>query len=88
MKLIFKRVRRPAVDDCIEVTSLTETVRQYESPRRMPGPYALHTEDGQTLPCQISSTMHSDGDGGPVHVTIVFMLDGTQISVQGDEATE
>ena len=53
-------------------------------PGRLPDarPFALHTEDGEVLPRQISASMTSE-PGGPVTVTVVFLVDGDRVSVEG-----
>lgn len=48
------------------------------------GPFALHAEDGQMLPCQVSTSMESTGGGRPVKLTVTFTVDGDQIKVEGD----
>ena len=50
----------------------------------IPGPFALHAEDGQMLPCQVSTIMESSGGGRPVKLTVTFTVDGDQIKVEGD----
>ncbi|SFY16536.1 hypothetical protein [Azotobacter vinelandii] len=45
-------------------------------------PFALHAEDGEALPHQIRTNMSSE-PGGPVTVTVVFMVDGDLVSVEG-----
>ena len=80
MKLILKQVARE-----IELTSLGDVDRKYA-----PGivdeqsPFGLHTEDGQLLPCQVSTTMKSEA-GGLVHLTVVFVVDGKSLRVEGHE---
>ncbi|MGO2711586.1 hypothetical protein [Pseudomonas helleri] len=49
-----------------------------------PGPFALHTEDGQILPGQVSTSMNSE-PGVPVKLTVTFTVDGDKITVQGDK---
>ena len=77
MKLILKRIEETAT-----IQSLSEV-----EPRRLaigkPGPFALHTEDGQILPCQVSTNMASSHNG--CELTVVFTLDGDKIKVEGDE---
>lgn len=79
MKLILKRVV-PEID----VTCLSDA-----SSRFVPGkpdtssPFALHTEAGEVLPCQVSTTMHSEA-GGPVRLTVVFTVNGEGLMVEGD----
>lgn len=79
MRLVLKRIERT-----VEGTSLSDS-----EPRHclsgMPGPFALHTEDGVVLPCQVSTSMDSSAGGYPVTLTVTFTVDGVQIRVQGDQ---
>ena len=81
MKLILKRVELKVdargIDDDAPVH-----VASYGA--RVLAPYALHTEDGQMLPCQVSTIMNSEPNS-PVHLTVTFMVDGDRVRVQGDE---
>ena len=79
MKLILKRLNRD-----IEVTGLDSECRQYvPGGRDREAPFALHTEDGLVLPRQLSTTLHSE-PGQPVRLTVVFMVDGSDLAVEGD----
>ncbi|WP_434706674.1 hypothetical protein J3Q07_16455 [Pseudomonas sp. D4-18] len=49
-----------------------------------PGPFALHSEDGQPLPCQTSTSMESRSSDQPVKLIVIFNVDGDQITVEGD----
>jgi hypothetical protein len=77
MKLILKRIEKP-----VDVNALSDL-----EPRHIPcaGPFGLHTEDGELLPCQVSTSMDSRAGGHPVTLTVTFTVDGNQIKVQGDE---
>ncbi|MFJ2981205.1 MULTISPECIES: hypothetical protein [unclassified Pseudomonas] len=79
MKMILKRLVRD-----VEVTSLADDGRRYTpGERRLESPFALHAEDGSVLPNQISTTLHSE-PGQPVRLTVVFMVDGNKLAVEGD----
>lgn len=78
MKLILKRVG----DDSRVFRKLQD--------RPIPGertqdsrPFALCTEDGQQLPCQVSTSMTSVS-GDLVRLTVVFEVDGRGLLVEGD----
>ncbi|SDT52547.1 hypothetical protein SAMN05216222_4884 [Pseudomonas prosekii] len=58
-------------------------LKRVEREGGMPGPFALHTEDGQILPCQVSTVMDSKGARPPTLV-VTFTVDGDQVKVQGD----
>lgn len=79
MKLVLKRV---APD--IDATCLGDASCRY-----VPGkpdsssPFALHTESGELLPCQASTSMLSE-PGEPVRLTVVFTVDGRGLVVEGD----
>ena len=45
-------------------------------------PYGLHTEDGEPLPRQMSVVLSNDHSGPKL--TVVFMVDGDEVSVHGD----
>lgn len=49
----------------------------------IPGGFALHTEDGVALPCQVSTSMTSAGQQ-PVQLTVVFTVNGRDLIVEGD----
>jgi hypothetical protein len=78
MKLILKQVA-PQLD----VTALGDEARRY-----VPGKpnkhalFALHTEDGQVLPCQVSTNLASV-PGDLVHLTVVFAVNGDDLRVEG-----
>lgn len=79
MKLVLMRI-----EQTVEATSLSDTEpRLY--PTGQPGPFALHTEDGALLPCQVSTSLDSSGGGHPVRLTVTFTVDGDRIRVQGDQ---
>lgn len=80
MKLILKRMV-PMID----VRGLDDADPVYLPDRLAePGPFALHTEDGQMLPCQVSTSMNSEGRG-PVRLTVTFTVDGDKIKIIGDK---
>ncbi|UQS92508.1 hypothetical protein M5C90_15760 [Pseudomonas chlororaphis subsp. piscium] len=58
-------------------------LKRVEREGDMPCPFALHAEDGQILPCQVSTNMDSEGARPPT-LTVTFTVDGDQIKVQGD----
>ena len=80
MKLVLKRV-----EPCIETTSLEDI-----GSRRSVGgsinarPLALHTEDGQVLPCQSSTTIVSLPCSA-VELTVKFIIDGKNLRLEGDQ---
>ena len=79
MKLILKRIERMT-----EVTSLgSGEVSYIPGGSELPGLFALHAEDGQMLPCQVSTSMDSKY-GEPVRLTVTFVVDGKKIRVEGD----
>lgn len=79
MNLILKRLVRD-----IEVTSLDDESRRYVPGRSdEQSPFALHTVDGVVLPSQVSTTLHSE-PGQPVRLTVVFIVDGNKLAVEGD----
>jgi hypothetical protein len=80
MKLVLKRLPRMMV-----VRALEDGHPKFvEAGSENTGPFALHTEDGQILPCQVSTTMNSSGRFDPVQLTVTFTVDGTNIRVEGD----
>lgn len=79
MKLVLKRVQRQ-----VEATSLHDEARRFlPTKTRAASPFALHTEDGRILPCQASTTLHSE-HGDVVRLTVVFTVDGDSLAVEGD----
>lgn len=79
MKLVLKRL---APD--IDVTSHTGLDPRFTpSLRDRFAPFALHTESGEVLPCQVSTTMRSEV-GQPVRLTVVFNVDGDKLLIEGD----
>ena len=81
MKLILKRVT-PMIDARGIDDAAPVHVVSYGS--RVLAPYALHSEDGQMLPCQVSTIMSSEPNS-PVRLTVTFTVDGDRVRVQGDE---
>lgn len=78
MKLVLKRVE-PRLD----VTSLSEVqVRTVGGVPSKGALFALHTDTGEQLPCQVSTSMLSEVSG-PVRLTVVFIVDGDKIRVEG-----
>ncbi|WP_110951359.1 hypothetical protein [Pseudomonas bohemica] len=81
MKLILKRVARE-----IEVTALGDESRKFVAGKASKhSPFALHTEAGEVLPCQVSTNMASEA-GDLVRLTVVFTVDGESLRVEGDDA--
>ncbi|EKT4543017.1 hypothetical protein QEM15_005255 [Pseudomonas putida] len=79
MKLILKRVA-PEID----VTCLGDTSSRYALGKPdASSPFALHTESGDLLPCQASTSMLSE-PGEPVRLTVIFTVDGRNLVVEGD----
>lgn len=79
MRLILKRVA-PEID----VTCLGDTSSRYALGKPdASSPFALHTESGDLLPCQASTSMLSE-PGEPVRLTVVFTVDGRDLVVEGD----
>lgn len=79
MKLILKRIER-----MVEVTSLGSGEARYiPGGSKIPGPFALHTEDGQILPLQASTSMESDHTN-VVRLIVTFVVDGDKIRIEGD----
>ena len=78
MKLVLKQIASQ-----IDVTTMKDP-----EPRYVPGetdkqsPFALYTESGEMLPCQLSTALVSDG-GGIAQLTVVFTVDGDKVRVQG-----
>lgn len=80
MKLILKRV-----ETVVEVQALEDAEpRLYPTGDAKAGPFALHSEDGMILPCQISTSMSSTGRHEPVTLTVTFRVDGKNLLVKGD----
>lgn len=79
MKLVLRRIERT-----VEATSVSDTGQRHY-PTGQPGPFALHTDDGTLLPCQVSTSLDSSGCGHPVRLTVTFTVDGDRIRVQGDQ---
>lgn len=77
MKLVLKRIEKT-----VEVTALPDPESRHVN-TGYPGPFALHTEDGQVLPCQISTNMESSV-GEPVLLTVMFTVNGRDLVVEGD----
>lgn len=79
MKLILKRV-----EPSIETKSLEDIARRREIGRSISAlPLALHTEDGQVLPCQSSATIVSLPCSA-VELTVKFIIDGKKLRLEGD----
>jgi hypothetical protein len=78
MKLILKRIEKT-----VEVSALSDSEPRHVAVG-LPGTFALHTEDGEMLPCQVSTRMDSSGRGHPVTLTVTFTVDGDKLKVQGD----
>jgi hypothetical protein len=82
MKLILKQIP-PQID----VTSVSD-----QSPRHAPGKpderalFGLFTEAGEMLPCQVSTTLHSEAGGGMPKLTVTFNVNGRDLIVEGHSA--
>lgn len=81
MKLVLKRIGKEQ-QELHPVVGLFESALGKSEKAIDARPFALHTEDGEVLPCQVSTTMSSE-PGGPVTVTVVFVVDGHRVSVEG-----
>ncbi|WP_225773306.1 hypothetical protein [Pseudomonas sp. Marseille-Q5115] len=79
MKLILKRIERRASPPPSRIE------RNLPDMKEQGGPFALHTEDGEVLPCQVRTTMTSATGWEPVELTVVFRVDGKQLTVVGDQ---
>lgn len=79
MKLILKRIKRARV---IGAGSIQDDV-VFNDGHELPGPFALHTEDGQILPLQASTSMESDHTN-VVRLIVTFVVDGDKIRIEGD----
>ncbi|NWB20096.1 hypothetical protein HX824_05760 [Pseudomonas sp. D4002] len=77
MKLILKRIEKT-----VPIQALCDAEPKHVGIGEL-GPFALHTEDGQILPCQVSTSMASERS--TCELTVVFKLDGDKIKVEGDE---
>jgi hypothetical protein len=75
VKLIFKRIR-PAFIATAKFDDGERDVTQL-------APFALYTEDGEVLPCQISTCMLSEPNS-LVRLTVVFEVNGRDLIVEGD----
>jgi hypothetical protein len=80
MKLILKRIPRTVAAQGLEDEHPTFVAAEDERT----GPFALHTEDGQVLPCQVRTSMDSVGRHEPVRLTVIFTVDGKNLLVEGD----
>ncbi|WP_206683083.1 hypothetical protein [Pseudomonas baltica] len=78
MELVLKQIASQ-----IDVTTMKDP-----EPRFIPGetdkqsPFALYTDSGEMLPCQVSTALVSDA-GGFAQLTVVFTVDGDNLRVQG-----
>ena len=78
MKLILKQVTPQ-----LEVTGLSDSSRRYTPGKPAKHAlFALHTDAGDILPGQVSTTMVSEA-GGNVQLTVVFTVDGERVRVEG-----
>jgi hypothetical protein len=79
MKLILKQI-----PSRIDVTALSD-----EPGLTVPGPpdahalFALFTEAGDMLPCQVSTALCSEAGGGMPRLTVTFNVDGRDMVVEG-----
>ncbi|SDI40342.1 hypothetical protein [Pseudomonas abietaniphila] len=82
MKLILKQI-----PSRIDVTALGD-----EQGLTVPGKpnahalFALFTEAGDLLPCQVSTTLHSEAGRGIPQLTVTFNVDGRDLIVEGHSA--
>lgn len=81
MKLILKRTGKDPRDHHIARPSHfppldPESIKDFR-------PFALFTDSGEQLPCQVSTSMASTGEGF-VKLTVVFEVDGRGLMVEGD----
>jgi hypothetical protein len=82
MKLILKQIHVPDAGHLYE-TSLEDNRRYVPLERQERALFALHTEDGQMLPCQVSTSLSSNaGDAFP-SLTVTFNVDGRDLVVEG-----
>lgn len=79
MKLILKRVGDDPRDNRMVAHSRVVPSSHVQDSR----PFALCTEDGQQLPCQVSTCMTSNPDS-MVKLTVVFEVNGRDLIVEGD----
>lgn len=78
MKLILKQVVPQ-----LEITGLADAARRYTPGKPAKHAlFALHTETGEVLPGQASTTMVSE-PGNLVRITVVFTVDGDTVRVEG-----
>lgn len=80
MKLILKQI-----PSRIEVTALGDepglTVAGKPDAHAL---FALFTEAGDMLPCQVSTTLHSEAGGIP-KLTVTFTVNGKDVVVEGHD---
>jgi len=82
MKLILKQISPQ-----IEVTAVGD-----DSPSHVSGKppahalFGLFTEAGEMLPCQVSTTLHSEAGRGMPKLTVTFSVDGRDLIVEGHSA--
>lgn len=82
MKLILKRAGNdPRQYDSIQSNRLPPTDPESIKDHR---PFALFTDAGEQLPCQVSTSITSDSSG-MVKLTVVFEADGRGLVVEGDQ---
>lgn len=78
MKLILKQITPQ-----LEITGLSDSARGYTPGKPAKNAlFALHTEAGEILPCQVSTALASQ-ESDLVRLTVVFLVDGDRICVEG-----
>ena len=78
MKLILRQVAPQ-----VEVTRLADAEKRYTSGKPAKhARFALYTDAGEILPCQVSTAMVSEA-GDLVRLTVVFTVDGDSVRVEG-----
>lgn len=80
MKLILKRVPVKIEPHILGGIDLAEFMGCVDKQ----GPFALYTEAGELLPCQVSTAMESKS-GDIVRLTVTFFVDGEKVRVEGDK---
>jgi hypothetical protein len=85
MKLILKQIPVPDAG-LIHETSLEDSRRPVLLEQQERALFALYTEDGQMLPCQVSTTMHSEAGDGMPRLTVTFNVNGRDLIVEGHSA--
>jgi hypothetical protein len=82
MKLILKQIHVPGAGQVLK-TSLEDDRWPVLLERQERALFALHTEDGQMLPCQVSTSLNSQAGNGLPSLTVTFNVDGRDLVVEG-----